>query len=293
MAFPQFVPWIAGAWLAGCGFSIVSNRASGDSKQAGFCLLICIAALLIKQPGWSTPFVVFLIGCGLLSIVCFSGHSYCFKIVSLLSVLGLFGWFVAARWLDANCIRQFTIQSERPVVCLGDSLTEFGYPDELQQLISAQVVNFGQNGLTAERGIRKLPEIIALNPQVVIVELGGHDYKDGKTRRQTRAWLVEIIKQLEAADAQVILVEIPRGFISDPYAGLERELCRDFDLQLIPDTVIRRFIFWSPIIPPGAWFGKQSWLSEDGLHPNENGNQLLASYAANALTRLYGEGIIR
>jgi hypothetical protein len=77
-----------------------------------------------------------------------------------------------------------------------------------------------------------------------------------------------------------VIVEIPRGIIQDPFYGLERELTREFDLELVPDTIVRRCFFFSPIMPPGIWIDKKYHLSDDGLHPNAIGQVEFAKAAA-------------
>lgn len=87
-------------------------------------------------------------------------------------------------------------------------------------------------------------------------------------------------------ETQVLLVAVPRGFIRDPFRGIERQLAREFDLPLIPDSLIRKFVLFSNICPPGTWIAPEERLSNDGLHPNENGNRLFAETVAAALKRL-------
>ena len=87
----------------------------------------------------------------------------------------------------------------------------------------------------------------------MIVELGGHDFLRGRSRAATRDVLERIITTLRDAGVEVILMEIPRGFLTDPYAGLERELARQYDLELISDSAIRQLVLFSPYAPPGMW----------------------------------------
>ena len=87
-----------------------------------------------------------------------------------------------------------------------------------------------------------------------------------------------------------MLMEIPRGFIVDPYSGLERELARKLDLELIPDTVIRNLILLSPSSPLGDSLSKP-YLSDDGLHPNPMGAHYLAKKVGRSLVRMYGPNI--
>ena len=173
-------------------------------------------------------------------------------------------------------------------------MTDYGYPQELEKLISVPVADFGVNGIKTDDGIKMIPEILAANPQLVVIELGGHDYNAGqKPRSATRSNLETLIEAFLEQDIVVILVEIPRGFVSDPYDGLERELAAKYDLQLINDSVIRSFVFNSPIIPPGMWLDPSQRYSDDGLHPNDLGNKHFARVVRHALVKVYGDSILK
>ena len=124
--------------------------------------------------------------------------------------------------------------------------------------------------------IGSLPSLIKANPQVVVIELGGHDFLKGYSRAATKENLEKIVDTCRSIGAEVIVMEIPRGFITDPFAALEREMARQKSLELIPDTAIRRLVLWSPHAPPGMWLRPESRLSDDGLHPNAQGNRMLA-----------------
>lgn len=200
-------------------------------------------------------------------------------------------WYDAAHWGGA---RRF--DPERPVVCLGDSLTasmppDGGYPDVLATILAVPVVNLGEPGITTERATARLPELIRARPQVVVTELGGHDFLKGHSRKQTEENLIQIIETCREAGANVVLVEIPRGLIRDPFAGLERELARRYDLELVSDTPIRMFALLSPMAPPGSWFESRQF-SADGIHPNARGCRLLAGYVADAIVRIAGPEIL-
>jgi acyl-CoA thioesterase I len=185
----------------------------------------------------------------------------------------------------------------RPIVCIGDSLTSYpphgGYPRVLGRLIAVPVINLGAPGITSSEALKQLPKLKAARPQAVVIELGGHDFlKDPSwlktaSRAATKRNLEQLIAAARSLQAEVLLMEVPRGFIVDPFAGLDRELAREQDLELISDTAIRNLVLWSPSCPPGAWTGGP-YLSDDGLHPNARGDEYLAGVVRRSLLRLFG-----
>ena len=199
-------------------------------------------------------------------------------------------WFLVPVWLTwlfwlghhhmgaLGTVRQGNAVEENGiVVCVGDSLTAYGYPDELQKLVSMKVQNFGFSGYDTDDGVKLVPEIVALRPSVVVLELGGHDYNTGGSRESSKENMRAMIEAFKSAGAEVLLVEIARGFINDPWYGFERTLAREYNLQLVPDTMMRRLVYWGPVFPPGSLVPESMRLSDDGLQPNERGNQMMAA----------------
>jgi acyl-CoA thioesterase I len=218
--------------------------------------------------------------------------------IALVSIGILWALWSAAMWesyAGTHSAVADRLDPSRPIVCLGDSLTtglsdDEAYPLYLRQLVSVPVLNFGRAGITARDALKRLPAALAMHPQVVVVELGGHDFLRGYGRESARASLVEIIAACRAAGAAVILVEIPRGFITDSFSGLERELARKYDLTLIPDTAIRMLVVRSPVIPVVGGL-TEPHLSDDGLHPNVAGAHYLAESVYRSLLRMCGSEI--
>lgn len=294
IVFPGYIQWLAFVWI------VLALVAFYRDKQMWPWLVGCVLIVAIKRTGFTSEFLILAI-----AFLAVALADWRFKrqkpkqpnlqrlIVYSLVLVVATTWFGLARWFAANTTQALVVDS-RPIACLGDSLTDFGYPQELAKLISAPVADFGVNGITTDDGIAMIPEILAADPQLVVLELGGHDYNaDKKSRAATKANLTKLIDAFLDKDVAVVLVEIPRGFVSDPYDGLERELAAEYDLQLIDDSLIRSFIFNSPILPPGMWLSPERRYSADGLHPNKLGNKHFARVVCESLRKLFGDSIVK
>ncbi|MEZ6046512.1 MAG: GDSL-type esterase/lipase family protein [Planctomycetaceae bacterium] len=289
LTFPSTIPWMIAGWL------LVSSILILRGKPGWLPLFVCLTIILIKNIDWP-PVIYFLASLMLLAGV---WRVYHFRKkpeepfrprVNRLGVIALWGAWLAFTWMwSAASHRSVSpeLDGERPVVCLGDSLTAFGYPAELGRLLAIPVINMGTDGITTSDALRDLPKVIEANPQIVVIELGGHDYLKGKTRAATKENLQTIIDACHEIGAEVILMEIPRGFIFDPFGGLERELASENDLELVSDGVIRNLVLWSPFAPPGIWLKPKWHLSKDGLHPNKRGNQYMADSITRVLIQRY------
>jgi acyl-CoA thioesterase I len=298
LVFPSALLWMVAAWLVVGTWSALR----GTNRWLPFAA--CAVVLVIKRPDWSSALL--LLGIVMLAVAILF-YRYDRKLTGV-SKNRATTWVLVAVWIawlaavwqsyEGCHIRKSPLLHRlRPIVCVGDSLTtglsaKEAYPEYLQQLVSVPVVNFGRPGVTAREMVEHLPEILAEQPQLVIIELGGHDFLRGYGRAATRASLVQIIEACQQAEAEVVLVEIPRGFITDPFSGLERELAREYDLRLIPDSAIRMLVVRSPAIPFVGELAKPHW-SDDGLHPNAAGAQMLADAVYRALHRMYGTQVSR
>ena len=305
LTFPQYTPLMLGGWL-GMHFLFSLKYQKGYEQRPSYVPLLCILILVFtKLPEPTAALALFVLSIFVLLYqtlrIRTTPHKDSFedkkeisrtlgptRISAVCSLL----LFLASHWWGANTSRLAKLDPLRPILCLGDSLTDFGYPEELAKLVSVPIEDLGFNGYTTVDGIGLIPEIIEKRPQCVVIELGGHDYKDGKPRSETRQNLIEIIDACEKIGANVVLVEIIHGFISDPYFGMERGISRQYDLQLVHDGMIRQLVFWSPHCPPGSWTEKSNHFSKDGLHPNSAGNKMMAARVSKALTKIYGPKVL-
>jgi len=164
----------------------------------------------------------------------------------------------------------------RPVIlCFGDSLTAghgvdpaFSYPALLQKTLDEKgykyrVVNAGISGDTTSGGLSRLSQALALNPKIVLLELGANDGLRGLPIELTQANLEEMIVAFKKSEAQVLLagMTLPRNYGPEYIAQFEtvyKGLAKRHKLTLVP------FLLEPMIAKPGL-------MQADGLHPTADG----------------------
>lgn len=178
-----------------------------------------------------------------------------------------------------------TIEDDgRPVlVAFGDSLTagfgvdrQYSYPAYLQSLLDSEgyryrVVNAGISGDTTAGGLTRVPNIVAMKPAIVILELGGNDGLRGLTLKQTRENLSNAIKAFQSAGAKVVLagITLPRNYGPD--------YIREFE-QIYKDLAAKYKLPFLPFLLEGVALGPESaeLMQADGIHARPAGNKIVA-----------------
>jgi acyl-CoA thioesterase-1 len=166
------------------------------------------------------------------------------------------------------------------VVAFGDSLTiglglleQEAYPALLQRKIDEagykfEVVNAGVSGDTSAGGLRRLDWALEGDVKVLIVGFGGNDGLRGLPVSQMKDNLSEIIDRARERGIVVILagMEAPPNF-GQEYATQFRQAFRDVALQ-------KRVLFIPFLLNNVA--GKPELNQADGIHPNQQGTQIVA-----------------
>jgi acyl-CoA thioesterase-1 len=149
---------------------------------------------------------------------------------------------------------------------------EQAYPARLEQKLRAagyphRVINAGVSGDTTAGGLRRVDAVLALQPAIVILELGANDGLRGIGLDEIRANLEAIITRLRAADVEVVLagMKLPPNYgptYTDRFAAMYARLARERGVALMPfflDGVAARPELNQP----------------DGIHPTAEGYQII------------------
>lgn len=164
------------------------------------------------------------------------------------------------------------------IVCLGDSLTlgvgaspGHDYPSLLSKALGVKVINAGVDGDETEDALKRLDaDVLAKDPSMVIVLLGGNDFLDRVPRKRTFENLDEIIRRIQTKGVRVVLAEIGASYLGN-------SLQKEYD-QI---AVARRV----PVVPK-VYDGilLNPTLKSDKLHPNDKGYKIIAERILRVVT---------
>jgi acyl-CoA thioesterase-1 len=179
------------------------------------------------------------------------------------------------------------------VVFLGDSLTagfkleaEEAYPARVEKLLAerglpVRAVNAGISGDTSAGGLERLDWLLAQHPAILFVCLGANDGLRGLPLESTEANLRAIVERARGAGATVVLagMQMPPNYGPEYTAGFRAiypRLASEYKLPFVP------FLLEGVAARPELTL-------RDGLHPNAEGQKIIARNVADALAPLLRE----
>ena len=129
------------------------------------------------------------------------------------------------------------------IVCFGDSLTAgvgrgegASYPEHLARQLGAEVLNAGVPGDTASLALRRIDRVLAEDPWLVVVALGGNDILRRVPLETTESALNAIVERLLEAGVVPLLIEV-RGPFGGRYGKLFDRLERRHGVPVIRDVL--------------------------------------------------------
>lgn len=160
------------------------------------------------------------------------------------------------------------------VVALGDSLT-FGYgvpnsqsyPTLLANKTGWHIINAGVNGDTTKKVLKRLDDVIAKQPALVLLGIGGNDVLRRIAPETTKANLLEIVQKLQENQISVVLIAQPHLSVSVLFGKAHdnpvyQDIAKQKQLPLFSEA-------WSQILSDDS-------LKSDQIHANAQGYALFA-----------------
>ena len=166
------------------------------------------------------------------------------------------------------------------VIAFGDSLTAgYGaapgedYPSQLSNRIGKPIVNAGVSGDTTESALARLDaDVLARDPRIVIVGLGGNDFLQSVPIATTETNLRTIVRRINGAGAMVVLLAFRFPSLNSDYEAMYLRVGQDAHC-LVVTRVLKGIL-------------TDSSLKSDEIHPNARGYALMADRVQGPLEKL-------
>ncbi|MEZ5354517.1 MAG: arylesterase [Bryobacteraceae bacterium] len=199
---------------------------------------------------------------------------------------------IAACLLAALALAAPAARAAEPakIVTFGDSITEgYGvplkdaYPARLADALAsrgirANIVNAGVSGDTSGNALDRLPQVIALAPSLVILEIGGNDGLRGLPTAATRRNIDLILGGLGKAGIRVVLVGMTLP------ANYGKVFVRQFE-QIYEELAASHKVRLASLATAGI-ANAPGMMQRDGIHPTALGHRRLAEFLLPHVTAL-------
>ena len=185
-----------------------------------------------------------------------------------------------------------TLDGRRTILFLGTSLTaglgldpDSAYPQQIQRKIDAsglpyQIVNAGVSGETSAGLLRRLDWVLRRPADVVVVETGANDGLRGLPVAATRATIGEVLARIRTVrpDATLLLAQM------EAPPNLGQEYTAAFR-SMFPELAREHGATLLPFLLEGV-AGNSRLNQNDGIHPNDAGERIVADNVWKALQPL-------
>ncbi len=142
----------------------------------------------------------------------------------------------------------------------------------LSQKIGQPIINKGVSGNTTIDGLARIDQVLAENPKIVILLLGGNDYLRKIPLETTFANLGTIIEKIHAQGSAVLVLGVRGGLLRDTYGSHFEKLADTYQTGFVPNVL-------------DGLIGTPE-LMADTIHPNDAGYAKMAEKIEPVLTRM-------
>ncbi len=162
------------------------------------------------------------------------------------------------------------------IVAFGDSLVQGvgategnDFVSRVSAKIGRPIVNLGKSGDTTRSALTRLDLLLAENPDVVILLLGGNDYLQRIPKEETFANLGTIVSRVQDSGGAVLLLGVRGGAIRDTYETDFADFARANQTGYVSNVL------------DGLLNDRD--LMSDAIHPNDAGYEIIAERVAKEL----------
>ena len=185
-------------------------------------------------------------------------------------------WYILTRDTE---VKNYPSAKTGAVLLFGDSLAAGegatagnDLASQLGNVTGVPILNYGMNGDTTRDGLARLNQVLAEDPRIAIVLLGGNDFLRKIPREETFQNLETIVTAFQKQGAIVMVLGVRSGIVG---GGADEEfevLAERTGSAYVPDVLLG--VFAHPD------------LMSDAIHPNDTGYGVIAARIAPQLVKL-------
>lgn len=201
-------------------------------------------------------------------------RSYLILVIALALIVATYHWAARTRIYNLD-------STGANIIAFGDSLVRGvgSTPDNdlfslLSERIGQPILNMGVSGDTTADAIARLDTVLAADPRLVIIILGGNDYLKRVPRDITFENLGTIVNAIQERGAAVLILGVRGGLIRDTYDDQFKKFAREHHTGFVSNIL-------------DGLIGDTKYMS-DTIHPNDLGYAKIADRVEPVLREMLG-----
>tara|TARA_B110000495_G_C23023119_1_gene607350 strand:+ start:1932 stop:2585 length:654 start_codon:yes stop_codon:yes gene_type:complete len=202
-------------------------------------------------------------------------------VIFIINILGLISYILNNQYFNIN---KYVNDNIKNIVVIGDSLgTGYGLRDtddiwvnKLKDKLdnTYDIINFSKNDRTTGEAIKIVEKSLFINPEVIIIMLGGNDALQNLSIRNMKNNLKKMIEMCLERDIEVVFVGMPIPFKMKDKNGWTDEYMEEYVQTFYKISEEYDIIFVKDFLEMKE--GNMSlYLLDDDVHINRYGQQLI------------------